>query len=170
MASGILMQKGTALWLAKRTKLSNKQIADFCNMHEIEVNAFKMGLEQNIVEFNPVEMMLLSQEMIEKCEADDSKKLEATSLVDMKIVKARKSRAYMKRHEVVNAVYWLITKYPDLPNEKIIKLLKCTKTLVSAIRDKTFKDYDSLTPRHPVVVELCTQEELDKALAKYIAG
>lgn len=169
MASGILMQKGTALWLAKRTKLSNKQIADFCNMHEIEVNAFKMGLEQNIIEFNPVDMMLLSQEMIEKCEADHSKKLEATSL-DMKIVKARKSRAYMKRHEVVNAVYWLITKYPDLPNEGVVKLLKCTKTLVSAIRDKTFKDYDSLTPRHPVVVELCTQEELDKVLGKYIVA
>lgn len=168
MANGILMQKGTALWLAKRTNLSNKQIADFCNLHEIEVNAFRIGLEQNITETNPVDMMLLSEEVIKECEKDHEKKLEANSL-DMKVVGVRKSRAYMKRHEVVNAVFWLVTKHPALPNEAVVKLLKCTKTLVTSIREKSYKDYDSLIPRHPVVLELCTQEELDKMLVKYMA-
>ncbi len=166
MANGILMQKGTALWLAKRTNLSNKQIADFCNLHEIEVNAFRMGLDQNIIETNPVDMMLLSEEMIKKCENDANAKLEANTL-DMKVVGVRKSRSYMKRHEIVNAIFWLMTKQPDLPNEAIVKLLKCTKTLVQSIRDKSYKDYENLTPRHPVVLELCTQEDLDKLLVKY---
>lgn len=167
MANGILMQKGTALWLVKRTRLSNKQIADFCNMHEIEVNAFRMGLDQNIVEFNPIDMLLLSQEMIESCEKDAKKQLVANDL-EMKVHNVRKSRAYMKRHEVVNAIFWILTKYPEISDEGIIKLFKCSKILIKSIREKTYKDYESLVPRHPIILELCTQEELDKILNKFI--
>lgn len=168
MAKEILMQKGTALWLAKRTQLTNQQIADFCNMHEIEVNAFRMGLDSNVIEFNPIDSFLLTEEAIKKCEKDHKEKLVANQLT-VKVQNVRKSRAYVKKHEIVNAILWVITKHSHIPNEAIAKLFKCTKTLVASIHDKTYKDYDTLVPRHPVTLELCTQEELDRMLAKFEA-
>ena len=32
-----LMPKATAVWLVENTSLSFKQIANFCNLHEVEV-------------------------------------------------------------------------------------------------------------------------------------
>lgn len=167
MSDGILMHKGIALWLAKRTTLSNKQIAVFCNLHEIEINAFRMGLEQNLVEVNPIDMMLLSEENIRAAEENSSLELEANTTEISGQKNARKSRAYMKRHEVVNAIFWMVNNYPDMPAAGIVNLFQCTKSLVTSIKEKTYKEYDNLIPRHPVVLELCTQEELDKVLIKY---
>ena len=165
MAKEILMQKGTALWLAKRTKLTNAQIAEFCNMHEIEVNAFRMELHANVIEVNPVDTFLLSDEIIKKCEDDPKCKLESNQLEAQS--KVRKTRNYAKKHEIVNAVFWILNKYPNIPDEKVAKLFKCTKNLVNAIREKKYKEYENLVPRHPVVLDLCTQEDLDKLLIKY---
>jgi len=165
MAKEVLMQKGTALWLAKRTNLTNEQIADFCSMHEIEVNAFRIGLHQNIIEVNPIDTFLLSDEMIKDCEADPKKALESTAMeVDLK---TRKTRSYAKKHEIVNAIFWILNKYPEIPVEAIAKLLQCTKNLVISIKNKEYKDYDNLVPRHPVVVDLCSQEDLEKLIVKH---
>lgn len=165
MAKEVLMQKGTALWLAKNTNLSNRQIAQFCNMHEIEVNAFRLGIHQNVSPVNPIDSFLLSEEMISECENDSKKNLESTQLEGK--ITTRKTRQYAKKHEIVNAIFWIINKYPNLPDEGVAKLLQCTKNLVQSIRTKEYKEYDSLTPRHPVIVELCSQENLEKMLAKY---
>lgn len=167
MVNGILMQRGTALWLAKHTALSNKQIAEFCNLHEIEINAFRSGLENNIVEFNPIDGFSLSEEMIKDCEKDPEKKLVSNKL-DLKIAKVRKNRSYMKRHEIVNAIFWMINNHADVPDAEISKLFNCTKKIVTSIREKTYKEYNNLVSRHPVVLELCNQETLDKLLLKYL--
>jgi hypothetical protein len=166
MANEILMQRGTALWLAKHTSLSNKQIAEFCNLHEIEIDAFRSGLENNIVEFNPIDAFSLSEEMIKECEANEDKELISNQL-DLKIKKVRKNRSYMKRHEIVNAIFWMINNHVNVPDLEISKLFNCTKKLVNSIREKNYKEYNNLVSRHPVVLELCNQETLDKLLLKY---
>ncbi len=165
MSKEILMHKGTALWLAKRTNLTNEQIAAFCNMHEIEVNAFRMGLHHNVVEVNPVDSFLLSEEMISECEENSSKRLESSTLEGKSNI--RRTRQYAKKHEIVNAIFWMTTNYPNVLDSGIAKLFGCTKNLVVSIREKKYKEYDKVVPRHPVVVELCSQEDLDKIVLKY---
>lgn len=167
MSDNILMHKGIALWLAKKTNLSIYQIADFCNLHEIEVDAFRKGLNiHQLKEFNPINAGLLSEEIIAQCEQDSKKKLK-TLVMTIEGKKPRKSRSSAKKHEAPGAILWLLHKYAFLKDEHIAKLLGCTKTLVISIRDKSFKGYESLIPKHPVVLELCSQTELDKALVKH---
>lgn len=164
MAKDILMQRGTALWLTRRTKLTNRQIAEFCNIHEIEVNAFREGLNDSVIEINPIDSFLLSEEQIVICEANSSKKLEA--LEDVTAAPVRRTINYMRRREVVNAVFWFINNYPDVSDAVIMKLFGCTKNLIETIRDKSYKDYENLVARHPVTVGLCTQDALNKALQR----
>ena len=38
-----LMPKATAVWLVEHTSLSFKQIAKFCNLHEVEVQGIADG-------------------------------------------------------------------------------------------------------------------------------
>ncbi len=158
--SDILMQKGTALWLAKKTNLTNEQIADFCNMHEIEINAYRKGLSNNIIEVNPIDSFVLSKEMIEECEQDKNKKLEDFEKNSL-IKKTRKTLNYSKRHEIVNAILWVVKNHPAASSDKICKFLKISIKLVDSVKNKTIKDYDLITPRHPVGMDLCKQEDLD---------
>ena len=50
-----LMQKATAVWLVENTTLTFRQIAEFCGLHELEVNGIADGeVAQGIKGFDPI--------------------------------------------------------------------------------------------------------------------
>jgi hypothetical protein len=163
--SEVLMHKGIGLWLARKTKLTNRQIADFCKMHELEVYAFRNGNTGNVIAVNPVDAYILSEDMILMCEADAMNKLQSMK-PPTALHQRKKTRTSAKKHGIVNAIFWCITQHPSLSNDAIAKLLCSTENLAKSIRAKEYKDYDTLISQHPVTLGLCTQRDLDIALSK----
>lgn len=159
----ILMQKGVALWLIEKTKLSNKQIAEFCSIHAMEIMHMRNSYAMNIVPCNPIDACLLSAENIQECEKNPELSLKLQNLSS----EIKKTRNYSKKKEIDSAVLWLIKQYPNYENSFITSLLQCTSSLVKSIRDETYQDYTSLTPKNPVTLGLCSQIELDKAVLKF---
>ena len=61
-----LMPKATAVWLVENTKISFKQIADFCNLHELEVKGIADGdVAKGIKAYNPILAGQLTRDEIE---------------------------------------------------------------------------------------------------------
>ena len=76
MSEAPFMPKATAVWLVENTTLSFKQIANFCNLHELEVKGIADGdVAKGIKAYNPILAGQLSREEIENCSKDPLKKL-----------------------------------------------------------------------------------------------
>jgi len=165
-----LMPKATAAWLVDNTTLTFDQIAEFCGLHPLEVQALADGeVNAGIMGANPIQNGELSQEEIERCEKNGNTKLKMLK-TDLPKPKARaKGPRYTpvtKRAEKPNAIAYLIKQYPDLADVQIAKLIGSTKPTVAAIRDKTHPLFSSLKPAEPVSIGLCTAEELEKAVRR----
>jgi uncharacterized protein len=162
--SKILMKKGTAVWLARNTKLSDFQIASFCGLHELEVEMLRSS-DNKTVASNPVSSFLLTDEEISRCEKDSS-----LALVEAELPiigkKARKTKSSAKKNELFNAILWFIENHSSLSDSAIAKFLGCGKTYIEQIKDKQLKDFDTIIPKHPVMLGLCSQDELDILLSK----
>ncbi len=162
MSDRILMKNGIASWMVKKTKLTDYQIARFCEMHELEIEALRTATVPFVLS-NPIDQDLLSAEEIARCENDPYSSLRLKEL-SIGSVKNRRTRSSAKKQEVVNAILWLLNKYPQLSDVKIAKLLKCTKVLVSDVRSKTYKGLEDIVPKHPIVIGLCNKEDLDELI------
>ncbi len=164
-----LMPQATAVWLIKNTKLSFLQIADFCQMHLLEVQALADGEKGNITEIDPIVAGQLTREDIIRCEKDSKAHLNLKSKPGTKhILAKRKSlKKYVplaNRQNKPDAVFWLIKQEQDLEDKEIIKLVGTTKNTVQAIRNKTYWNYQNLKPRDPVLLNLCSQIDLNQML------
>ena len=165
-----LMPKATASWLVDNTALTFDQIAEFCGLHPLEVQALADGeVNAGIMGANPIQNGELTQEEIERCEKAGNTKLKMLK-TDLPKPKARaKGPRYTpvtKRAEKPNAVAYLIKQYPDLADVQIAKLVGSTKPTVAAIRDRSHPLTSTLKPVEPVSIGLCTSEELEKALRR----
>lgn len=165
-----LMPKATASWLVDNTALTFDQIAEFCGLHPLEVQALADGeVNAGIMGANPIQNGELTQEEIERCEKNTNTKLKMLKS-DLPKPKARaKGPRYTpvtKRAEKPNAIAYLIKQYPDLADVQIAKLVGSTKPTVAAIRDKSHPLTSTLKPVEPVSIGLCTSEELEKALRR----
>lgn len=165
-----LMPKATASWLVDNTTLTFEQIAEFCGLHPLEVQALADGeVNAGIMGANPIQNGELSQEEIERCEKNSNTKLKMLK-TDLPKPKARaKGPRYTpvtKRAEKPNAIAYLIKQYPDLADVQIAKLVGSTKPTVAAIRDKSHPLTSTLKPVEPVSIGLCTSEELEKAVRR----
>jgi len=165
-----LMPKATAAWLVDNTTLTFDQIAEFCGLHPLEVQALADGeVNAGIMGANPIQNGELSQEEIERCEKNSNAKLKMLK-TDLPKPKPRaKGPRYTpvtKRAEKPNAIAYLIKQYPDLADVQIAKLIGSTKPTVAAIRDKTHPLTSTLKPVEPVSIGLCTAEELEKAVRR----
>ena len=70
------MPKATAVWLVENTTLTFRQIAEFCNLHELEIKGIADGdVAKGIKAYNPILAGQLSREEIEQCSNDPEKKL-----------------------------------------------------------------------------------------------
>ena len=163
------MPKATAVWLVENTKISFKQIADFCNLHELEVKGIADGdVAKGIKAYNPILAGQLTREEIEACSNDNNKSL-TLNKKNLDIKSEKKKQRYIplsKRQDRPDAIIWLLKNYPHLSNGQIGKLIGSTKNTVSLIRDKNYWNFSNLSAKDPVVSNLCNQIDIKNAVEK----
>ena len=164
----LLMPKATAVWLVDNTTLSFLQIGNFCNLHELEVQAIADGeVAIGIVGLDPVTNGQLTREEIERCEADPAGRLKIAKSDIPQPVARQKGPRYTpvsKRADKPDAIAWLLRNQPDLTDAQIGRLIGTTKPTINAIRDRTHWNSSNLQPRSPVEVGLCSHQELHDAV------
>jgi len=163
------MPKATAVWLVENTKISFKQIADFCDLHELEIKGIADGdVAKGIKAYNPILAGQLTREEIEECSKDINKPLVLNKKV-LDIKSEKKVNKYVplsKRQDRPEAVLWLTKNYSQLTDGQIVKLVGSTKNTVSLIRNKKYWNSSNLTPKDPVVFNFCSETDLKKAIDK----
>ena len=163
------MPKATAVWLVENTKISFKQIADFCGLHELEIKGIADGdVAKGIKAYNPILARQLTREVIEECSKDISKPL-VLNKKTLDIKSEKKVNKYVplsKRQDRPEAVLWLTKNYSQLSDGQIVKLVGSTKNTVSLIRNKKYWNSSNLTPKDPVVFNFCSEADIKKAIDK----
>ena len=167
-----LMQKATAVWLVENTTLTFRQIADFCGLHELEVNGIADGeVAQGIKGFDPMVNRQLTAEEIRRGEADPSYRLRLYHNPAAEGEAKRKGPRYTplsKRQDRPAAIAWLVKFHPELSDGQIAKLVGTTKPTIQSIRDRSHWNIANVQPVDPVALGLCRQVELDSAVAKAV--
>ena len=165
-----LMSKATAVWLVDNTTLSFKQIADFCGMHELEVQGIADGdVAQGVKGFDPVANNQLDEGEIEKGQKDPAYRLKLKFNAAAVGEEKRRGPRYTplsKRQDRPAAILWLVKFHPELADAQIGKLVGTTKPTIAAIRDRTHWNIGNITPIDPVALGLCRQSELDAVVQK----
>ena len=170
MSNAPLMPMATAVWLVDNTTLSFKQIADFCNLHEVEVQGIADGeVAKGIKGYNPIISGQLTREEIELSSKDADRPLEIKG-TDVEIASdERKIKRYIplsKRQDKPDSALWLIRQHNMLKDSQIAKLVGITKNSVTSIRNKSYWNYNNLNPKDPVALNLFTQKDLVEAIEK----
>ncbi len=170
MTNGLLMPLATAVWLVENTTLTFKQIADFCNLHEVEIQGIADGeVAKGIKAYNPIISGQLSREEIELSTKDENRPLNIKSN-DIEISgEEKKIKKYIpmsKRQDKPDSALWLIKQHSQLKDSQIAKLVGITKNSVTSIRNKSYWNYNNLNPKDPVAMSLFTQKDLIMALEK----
>ena len=164
------MPKATAVWLVENTTLTFKQIANFCNLHELEVKGIADGdVAKGIKAYNPILAGQLSREEIDTCSKNPEKILNLSQKSEDVEVKERKKPKYTplsKRQDRPDAILWICKNYPELTDGQISKLVGSTKGTVSLIRKRSYWNFSNLKARDPVILALCSQSNFEKALEK----
>ena len=161
-----MMPKATALWLIENTALSFDQIADFCGIHSLEVQALADGdVLGGMAPLDPVLNNQVTAEEIKRCEADPEARLRFVR-TEMPQPQARAKGArytpISKRQDKPDGIAWLVKNHPELTDAQICKLLGTTKNTIAAVRDRTHWNSQNIRPRDPVDIGLCTYMDLNK--------
>ena len=169
MSDKPLMPKATAVWLVENTKISFKQIADFCNLHELEVKGIADGdVAKGIKAYNPILAGQLTRDEIEASSKDVNRSL-ILNKKNLDISDQKRNQKYVplsKRQDRPNAALWLIKNYPQLSDGQISKLVGSTKNTVSLIKSNNYWNSANLSAKDPVVSNLCTQVDIQNAADK----
>jgi uncharacterized protein len=159
-----LMPKATAVWLIEKTALTFTQIADFCGMHPLEVQAIADGeVAAGIVGYDPVANGQLNATEIQRCERDPEARLRLSDRATL-VPRRSKGARYTpvaKRNDRPDAIAFLLRNYPQLSEAQIIKLLGTTKDTIAKVRDRTHWNSANIKPRDPVILGLCSQTDLN---------
>jgi hypothetical protein len=166
----LLMPKATAVWLVENTTLSFEQIAEFCGLHPLEVQGIADGeVAIGIVGLDPVANGQVAMEEIERAQKDPSLRLKLLRQNIPQPLPRTKGPRYTpvsKRQDKPDAVAWLVRHHPELGDAAIARLIGTTKSTIAAVRDRTHWNSSNLKPRDPVLLGLCTQTDLNAAVAR----
>ena len=170
MSNAPLMPMATAVWLVDNTTLSFKQIADFCKLHEVEVQGIADGeVAKGIKGYNPIISGQLTREEIDLSSKDINRPLEIKSS-DVEVSndekKIKKYVPLSKRQDKPDSALWLVRQHSILKDSQIAKLVGVTKNSVTSIRNKSYWNYNNLTPKDPVALNLFSQKDLIEAIEK----
>jgi hypothetical protein len=170
MSNAPLMPMATAVWLVENTTLTFKQIANFCNLHEVEIQGIADGeVAKGIKAYNPIMSGQLSREEIDLSSKDKDRPLQIKNL-DIEISnEEKKIKKYIplsKRQDKPDSALWLIKQHNILKDSQIAKLVGITKNSVTSIRNKSYWNYNNLNPKDPIALNLFTQKDLLEAIAK----
>lgn len=165
-----LMAKATAVWLVDNTTLTFKQVADFCEMHELEVQGIADGdVAAGVKGFDPIANNQLDPQEIEKGEKDPLHNLKLKHYAASIGEEKRRGPRYTplsKRQDRPASILWLVKFHPELSDGQISKLVGTTKPTIQAIRERTHWNIQNIQPIDPVALGLCKQSELDAAVQK----
>jgi len=170
MSNTPLMPMATAVWLVENTTLTFKQIASFCNLHEVEIQGIADGeVAKGIKAYNPIISGQLSREEIELSSKDENRPLQIQN-TDIEISNIeKKTKKYVplsKRQDKPDSALWLIKQHSILKDSQIARLVGITKNSVTSIRNKSYWNFNNLNPKDPVALNLFTQKELVEAIEK----
>jgi uncharacterized protein len=165
-----LMPKATAVWLVENTSLTFEQIADFCGLHQLEIQAIADGEVANQMQgLDPVANGQTTAEEIARCQADPEARLKLSAQAMPPQVVKHKGPRYTpiaKRQDKPDAIAFLLKSHPELSDAQISKLIGTTKPTIAAVRDRTHWNSPNIKPRHPVGLGLCTLDELEDAVRR----
>ena len=170
MSNTPLMPMATAVWLVENTSLTFKQIAEFCNLHEVEIQGIADGeVGKGIKGYNPIISGQLTRDELEKSSKDNNRPLKI-SVNEIEISSTEsKDKKYIplsRRQDKPDSALWLIKQHSLLKDSQISKLIGITKNSVTAIRNKNYWNYNNLNAKDPVAIGLFTQKELFEAVQK----
>ena len=170
MNNAPLMPMATAIWLVENTTLTFRQIAEFCNLHEVEIQGIADGeVAKGIKPYNPIISGQLTKEEIELSSKDENRPLKISSS-DIEISNSNKKiKKYVplsKRQDKPDSALWLIKQHPQLKDSQIAKLIGVTKNSVTAIRNKNYWNYNNLNAKDPVAMGLFSQKDLINSIEK----
>ena len=170
MSKAPLMPMATAVWLVENTSLTFRQIADFCKLHEVEVQGIADGeVAKGIVGYNPIISGQLTNEEIELSSKDENRQL---NIIDKEVKvkndenKFKKYIPLSKRQDKPDSALWLLKNHSILKDSQIARLVGITKNSVSSIRNKSYWNFNSLNAKDPVAMGLFSQKELLIAIEK----
>ena len=170
MSNAPLMPMATAVWLVENTTLTFKQIANFCNLHEVEIQGIADGeVAKGIKAYNPIISGQLTREEIKLSSEDSTRNLQIKSTdveVSNNFKKIKKYIPLSKRQDKPDAALWLIRNHNILKDSQIARLVGITKNSITSIRNKSYWNYNNLNPKDPVALNLFTQKDLVQALEK----
>ena len=166
-----IMPKATAVWLIENTSLTFEQIADFCNMHVLEIKAIADGeVAQSIAGVDPKQHNGLTEQEIGRCESDSDAKLtvsESVSMYEQRKVGKRKGSKYVpvaRRSDKPNAILWFLKYHPNVEGKSISRLIGATQAMINSVKERTHWNMANIRPSDPVLLGLCSQIELNKVI------
>ena len=170
MSKAPLMPMATAVWLVENTSLTFKQIAEFCKLHEVEIQGIADGeVTKGIVGYNPIISGQLTEDELKMSSADSNRPLNIIDeVLEIKNTdnKIKKYIPLSKRQDKPDSALWLIKNHQILKDSQIARLVGITKNSVTSIRNKSYWNYNSLNAKDPVAMGLFTQKDLLEAIAK----
>ena len=170
MSKAPLMPMATAVWLVENTTLTFKQIADFCKLHEVEIQGIADGeVAKGIVGYNPIISGQLTNEEINLSSRDEGRPLQ---IIDEEVEikssnnKIKKYIPLSKRQDKPDSALWLLKNHAILKDSQIAKLVGITKNSVTSIRNKSYWNYNNLNAKDPVAMGLFSQKDLIQAIER----
>jgi hypothetical protein len=163
-----LMPHATATWLVDNTALSFEQIAEFCGLHILEVQAMADDLAgSKYTGRDPVHAGELTQAEIEKGQADTAYSLKMHKApVEVTRTKGPRYTPVSKRQDKPDGIAWILRNHPEVSDAQIGKLIGTTRNTIGAIRDRSHWNIQNIQAKDPVTLGLCSQRELDAMVAK----
>ena len=170
MSKAPLMPMATAVWLVENTSLTFKQIASYCKLHEVEVQGIADGeVAKGIVGYNPIMSGQLTREEINLSSEDNNRplKLKTNDVeIEHSEKKVKKYVPLSKRQDKPDSALWLTKQHSILKDSQIARLVGITKNSVTAIRNKSYWNYNNLNAKDPVAMGLFSQKDLIEAIEK----
>lgn len=165
-----LMPKATAVWLVEHTTLTFEQIAEFCGLHKLEIQAIADGeVAVGINGLDPVHNGQLTADEIKRCEADPRGRLKMVKTDLPQPITRTKGARYTpvsKRGDKPDAIAYLLKQYPELQDAQISRLLGTTKDTIAKVRDRSHWNAANIKPHNPVLLGLCKQADLEAAVKR----
>jgi uncharacterized protein len=163
-----LMPHATAAWMVDNTALTFQQIAAFCGLHILEIQAIADDTAATkLTGRDPIRAGELTQAEIDKGQENPNHALiMAREPESVTRTKGPRYTPVSKRQDKPDGIAWILRNHPEVSDGQIGKLIGTTRNTILAIRERTHWNILEITAKDPVTLGLCTQRELDALVAK----
>jgi len=158
-----LMPHATAAWLVDNTALTFQQIAEFCGLHILEIQAIADDTAATkMTGRDPIRSGELTQVEIDRVSADPEARLVLEKQPEqLRRTKGPRYTPVSKRQDKPDGIFWIVRNHPEITDNQISKLIGTTKDTIAKIRDKSHWNMANITAKDPVTLGLTTQREMD---------